>query len=128
MATAIDINDKILTGQETERTPEEETLVMRLGIFNKMRWVAILGVIVVTLVARYAFEIGFPTLPVYIICVFMALYNLVLTKQLRDLQKLSHDLIIPRARQLSYFHIVLDMLALTVLHTELTHRILLQHQ
>ena len=82
------MNDKIPTAQETERTPEEETLVMRLRVFTNMRWVAILGVIVVTLVARYVFHIGFPTLPVYIICVFMALYNLVLTWQVRGLVKL----------------------------------------
>jgi signal transduction histidine kinase len=115
MAKANDITKKILTSQETERTPEEETLVMRLSIFIKMRWVAILGVIIVTLVARYAFKVGFPTLPVYIVCVFMALYNLMLTIQLRELNKLPADLIIPRARRLGYFHIILDMVALTVL-------------
>ena len=114
MATT-NLNDKILTGQEIERTPEEETLVMRLSIFTNMRWVAILGVIVVTLAARYAFDIGFPTLPVYIICVFMALYNLVLIRQVRGLKILPADLVIPRVRQYTYIHIILDMFALIVL-------------
>ena len=109
------MNDKILSGQEIERTPEEETLVMRLRVFNSMRWVAILGVIVVALVARYSFDIGFPTLPVYIICVCMALYNLVLMWQVRGIKNLQPDLIIPRVRQYTYIHIVLDMLALTIL-------------
>ena len=109
------MSDKVLTGRETEHTPEEETLVMRLRVFTTMRWVAILGVIIVTLVARYIFHIGFPTLPVYIICVFMALYNLVLIWQVRGLGKLPPDRVIHRTRQYVYVHILLDMFALIVL-------------
>ncbi len=109
------MSDKIPAGVETERTPEEETLVMRLSVFNKMRWGAILGVIVVTLTARYAFDIGFPTAPVYIVCVLVGLYNLVLVQQVRGLKTLHADLVVPHVRQYTYFHIVLDMLALTVL-------------
>ncbi|OGO24470.1 MAG: hypothetical protein A2144_01775 [Chloroflexi bacterium RBG_16_50_9] len=88
---------------------------MRLRVFTNMRWVAILGVVIVTLVARYAFHIGFPTLPVYIICIFMALYNLVLIQQVRGLGKLRADLVIPRVRRYTYVHILLDMFALTVM-------------
>jgi signal transduction histidine kinase len=115
MAVSNNNTKKILARQESEHTPEEETLVMRLDIFIKMRWVAILGVIVVTLVARYAVHIGFPTIPVYIVCAFMVLYNLLLTRQLRGLNKLSGDQMIAQARRLGYFHIILDMVALTVL-------------
>jgi signal transduction histidine kinase len=113
---AIDIMSVRITGvEDAERTPEEETLVTRLRVFNNMRWVAILGVIIVTLVARYTFHIGFPTLPVYIICVFMVLYNLVLMWQVKSLGKLQADLIIPRVRRYVYTHILLDMVALTIL-------------
>jgi hypothetical protein len=91
------MNDKIPAGIETERTPEEETLVMRLSVFNKMRWGAILGVIVLTLMARYAFDIGFPTAPVYVVCVLVAFYNLVLMQQVRGLSNLRADLVVPRA-------------------------------
>ena len=109
------MSDEISALVKTERTPEEETLVMRLSVFNMMRWAAILGVIVVTLIARYAFDIGFPTLPVYGVGVFVALYNLVLMKQVRGLRTLHADLVIPHVRQYTYIHIVLDMFALTVL-------------
>jgi signal transduction histidine kinase len=109
------MNDKVLTGQENERTPEEETLVMRLRVFTVMRWVAILGVIIATLTARYVFDVGFPTLPVYIVCVFMAIYNLVLMRQVRSIEKLPPELVVRRVRQFTYSHILLDMLALTIL-------------
>ncbi len=115
MTTINTISDKIPVREETERTPEEETLVMRLKVFNNMRWFAILGVIIVTLVARYVFHIGFTTLPVYIVCAFMALYNLVLTQQVRGLKKLPPQRVIPRVRQYTYTHILLDMFALTVI-------------
>jgi signal transduction histidine kinase len=109
------MNDKVLTGRETERTPEEETLVMRLRVFTFMRWVAIIGVVAVTLFGRYVFHIGFPTLPVYIICVFMAIYNLVLMRQVRSIERLPPELVVRRIRQYTYSHILLDMMALTVL-------------
>jgi signal transduction histidine kinase len=108
-------SEKVAAGGVTGHTPEEETLVMRLRVFNNMRWFAILGVIVVTVVARYAFDIGFTTLPVYIVCIFMALYNLVLTQQVRGLKKLPLPRVIPRVRRYTYIHILLDMFALTVI-------------
>jgi signal transduction histidine kinase len=100
---------------ESKRTPEEETLVMRLRVFVNMRWAAILGVIAVTLIARYGFRIGFPTPPIYIICVFIVLYNLVLMWQVNGLVKLMPDRVIPRGRQYVYYDILLDMATLTVL-------------
>ena len=107
--------DRVPQENTFERTPEEETLVMRLRVFTNMRWIAILGVIVVTLAARYAFDIRFPTLPVYIVCIFMAMYNLVLRMQVSYLDKLLEEHVIPRVRRLTYIHIILDMLALITL-------------
>jgi signal transduction histidine kinase len=115
LAATTGMSNKIPALEVTEHTPEEETLVMRLRVFTNMRWFAILGVIVVTLIARYALHIGFDTFPVYIICVFMALYNLVLIQQVRGLEKLSPDRVIPSVRKYTYSHILLDMFALTVL-------------
>ena len=110
------MDSKVLNNVEVvERTPEEETLIMRLRVFNNMRWVAIFGVIVVTLTARYVFHINFPTMPVYIICVFMVLYNLGLMQQVRGIHKLQPDLIVPRVRRYTYSHITLDMVALVIL-------------
>jgi signal transduction histidine kinase len=109
------MNDRTQISRSAERTPEEETLVMRLWIFNRMRWIAILGVITATLVARYVFDIGFSTLPVYIVCVFMAIYNLIMIRQVQGIAVLPPERVIPRIRQFIYFHILLDMFSLTVL-------------
>jgi len=108
---------KKLTREETqaEYTPEEATILMRLRVFVTMRWLAILGVIIATLIASYAFHISFPTTPVYIICVFMALYNFVLLRQTQSLKAKRTGLVVPRARIYSNIHIFLDLITLTVL-------------
>ncbi len=81
------MNNKFLGEQgETEYTPEESALVMRVGVLVNMRWLAILGVIIATLLASQVFHISFSALPVYITCAFMALYNLVMLQQVRNLK------------------------------------------
>jgi len=109
------VSELVLAGELNERTPEEETLVMRLRVFNNMRWFAILGIVIVAEVARYVFDIAFPILPVYIVCIFIGLYNLLLMWQVRGLKKLPEKMVIPKVRQYTYIHIMLDMFALTVL-------------
>ena len=42
---------------ETRFTPEEAALLMRLRVFVTMRYVAVVGVVVATLVASFVFDI-----------------------------------------------------------------------
>ncbi len=101
--------------RDLEYTPEELAVLMRLRVFITMRWLAIIGVIIVTLVASTVFQISFPTLPVYIICAFMASYNLFSFYQVRRLKTERTGLIIRKGRTYSRIHIFLDLLTLTVL-------------
>ena len=98
-----------------EYTPEEVVLLMRIRVSITMRWLAIIGVIIATLVASTVFQIGFPTLPVYILCAFMALYNVVFLYQVRRLKTERAGLVIKKARTYSNIHIFLDLITLTVL-------------
>ena len=64
--------------REKERpglTPEESALVVRIGVFVKMRWLAIAGVLIASLLATQVFDIRFSLIPIYIICAVMTLYN-----------------------------------------------------
>ena len=100
-----------------EQLPEEGALLMRLRVYVNLRWLAILSIVISTLVASQLFHIGFPTLPVYIICVFIALYNLVMLRELRSLNLKKAGSIIHRARTYGNIHIFLDLLSLTaILH------------
>jgi signal transduction histidine kinase len=96
-------------------TPEEAALLMRLSVFVNMRWLAILGIIAATVAASLVFHVGFPTIPVYIICVFLALYNLVFLYQTQRLGREKTGLVVARARTYGYVHIFLDLIALTIL-------------
>jgi len=109
------VNDLLRKEDKTEYTPEEVALLMRLRVFVTMRWLAILGVIIATLVASLLFHISFPTLPVYLTCAFIALYNLALLRQVRSLKSQKAGSVISRARTYSNIVIFLDLLALTVL-------------
>jgi signal transduction histidine kinase len=109
------MNSKFPDEEAAEFIPEEATLIMRIRVFVNMRWLAILGIIVATITASSLFHIGFPTLPVYIICAFVALYNLVFLYQTRSLSKGEPSLLVARARTYGYIHISLDLIALTVL-------------
>ncbi|MFC1990462.1 sensor histidine kinase [Chloroflexota bacterium] len=108
-------NGFLIEEKDTEYLPEGAALLMRLRVFVKMRWLAILGIIIATLVASQVFHIGFSTLPVYLTCAFIALYNLVLLHQLRSLKSEKAGSVIRRARTYGDIHIFLDLLALTVI-------------
>ncbi len=112
----MNLSNQFLTeGDEPERTAEEAALVMRLKVFVIMRWVAILGLVVITLIASMVFHIGFSTLPVYVIAGLMVLYNLVLLRQTRSLETMRADEVIHRVRTYGNTHIFLDLITLTVL-------------
>lgn len=100
---------------KTEYTPEEAALLLRLRVFISMRWLAILGVVSATLTASRVFHISFPTLPVYIISAFMALYNLVLSRQAQSLGVEKAGLVVRKIRTYGNVHIFLDLITLTVL-------------
>ena len=112
----VSLNNQFPTVEgEYERSPEEAALITRLRVFVIMRWFVIPGAIVVTLIASEVFHIGFNTLPVYIICAFMILYNLVLLWQVRSLEAERGDSVIHRARTYGNIHILLDLMTLAVL-------------
>jgi signal transduction histidine kinase len=101
--------------KETGYTPEETALLMRVRVFVAMRWLAIIAIIVAALMGSRVFHIGFSTFPIYVICAFMALYNLMLLFATRSLKALSTGFVVPRARTYGNIHMFLDMMTLTAL-------------
>jgi signal transduction histidine kinase len=109
--------DNLIPKEQSAReyTPEERALLFRLGVYVNMRWLVVLGIIGCTLVASRVFHIGFPTLPVYIICAVIALYNLVLFRWTQSLQKEEAGLVVSKAQTQGNVQILLDLVTLTVL-------------
>jgi signal transduction histidine kinase len=109
--------DNVIPGEQPAReyTPEERALVLRLGVYVNMRWLVVLGIIGCTLFASRVFHIGFPTLPVYIICAVIASYNIVMFRRARNLQTEEPGLIVNKAQAQSNIQILFDLIALTAL-------------
>ena len=98
-----------------EYTPEEATLIQRIHDFINFRWIAAMGVAVLTPFANNVLRIRFPALPVYIIAVGIALYNLIFWFQARSLAPEDTPDLVERARRFAAVQSVVDLLALTVL-------------
>jgi signal transduction histidine kinase len=98
-------------------TPEEVALLARIRIFVTMRWCVVVGTVVATLIASRLFHIGFPTLPVYIICGIIAAYNIILFFQVRNLAASNQKSIVQKTRHIGNIHFFLDLISLTgILH------------
>ena len=95
--------------------PELKALKVRLSVFVRMRWLVVLGIIAVALFARYVFNIGFQTLPVFIICAFLLAYNFWMYAWNRRLAREDNELVIKRAQINGYIQVLLDLAVLTVL-------------
>jgi signal transduction histidine kinase len=80
-----------------------------------MRWLVVLGIIAVALFARYVFNIGFRTLPVFIICAFLLAYNFWMYAWNRRLAREDNELVIKRAQINGYIQVLLDLAVLTIL-------------
>ncbi len=106
-----------LKGEELsfEYTPEEATLIQRIHYFIDFRWVAAIGVAVLTLFANNVLRIRFPALPVYIVAVGIALYNLIFWLYARGLTPEGAPDLVEKARGFAAVQSVVDLLALTVL-------------
>jgi signal transduction histidine kinase len=99
----------------TDYSPEERALILRLRVYVNMRWLAIPAIIIATLVASMVFHIDFPTLPVYVICAIIALYNFLLLRLTQGLEKQKPELVIRRVEAYGNAQVILDLVMLTVL-------------
>jgi signal transduction histidine kinase len=102
-------------GKTRDYNPEERALILRLRVYINLRWLAVPAIVVAAFVASHVFHISFPTLPVYIICLIIALYNLILLLLMRGLKKQEPDLVVGRAEAYGYIQVILDLVMLTAL-------------
>ncbi len=99
----------------TDYSPVERALILRLSVYVNMRWLAILAIIIATLVATKVFGIYLPTIPVYVICVVIAFYNLVFLRLTQDLKAQKPELVVRKADAYGNIQVFLDLVTLTVL-------------
>ena len=99
----------------TDYSPEERALILRLRVYVNLRWVAILAIVISTLVASMVFHISFPTLPVYIICGIIIVYNSILLWLTLRLDREKPESVIRKAELYGNVQVFLDLVILTLL-------------
>src|SRR3989338_2692385 len=93
----------------------KDELIERIYWFIKLRWIAVIGVIVVAFSIRQFFNIPLPIYPIFGIASLLGLYNLAFLIYLNKIQKKSaknQPLII---NNIANMQISLDLLGLTAL-------------
>jgi signal transduction histidine kinase len=95
--------------------PEESTLVRGVEDFIRFRWVAVVGVIVIALLAQVVFRVDFPPLPIFAVAGGIAFYNLLFWLYARALAGEETLSLAAKARRLAYVQSITDLVAITIL-------------
>ena len=98
-----------------EQTPEESTAIRRIQYGINFRWIAIIGVVMITLAANLVFGIRFSTLPILIIAAVIALYNLAFLRYTERLEAEQPDDLIPKVRRYVWVQSAADLVATTAI-------------
>jgi signal transduction histidine kinase/CRP-like cAMP-binding protein len=98
-----------------EQTPEESTAIRRIQYGINFRWIAIFGVVMITLAANVVFGISFSTLPVFLIAGVIALYNLAFLSYTRRLESEQPDDLILKVRRYVWVQSAADLVATTAI-------------
>lgn len=98
-----------------EQTPEESTAIRRIQYGINFRWIAIIGVVLITATANMVFGIHFSTLPIFIIASVIGLYNLAFWRYTERLESAEAPNLIPQVRRYVWVQSVADLVATTAI-------------
>jgi signal transduction histidine kinase/CRP-like cAMP-binding protein len=98
-----------------EQTPEESTAIRRIQYGINFRWIAIIGVVMITLAANVVFGIRFSTVPILLVAAVIALYNLAFLRYTERLEAEQPDDLIPKVRRYVWVQSAADLVATTAI-------------
>ena len=98
-----------------ERTPEESTAIRRIQYGINFRWIAVIGVIAITLLANLVFDVRFPTIPVFALAMIIALYNAAFSSYTKRLESQQPATVIPKVRRYVWVQSATDLVATTAI-------------
>ncbi|MBI3752748.1 MAG: HAMP domain-containing histidine kinase [Deltaproteobacteria bacterium] len=99
-----------LNQAEQKADLREEELAHRLEWFIAIRWITVIFIITATLAAGALFHVSLPTLAIYLIALFIALYNTGFKLYVKYKTLSSTE-----ARRFAFIQSMLDILSLTIL-------------
>lgn len=99
----------------SEEAPEESTAIRRIRYGINFRWLAVIGVVLITLTANLAFGIRFSTLPIFLIAAIIALYNFAFWRYTERLEYGEDPQVILKVRRYVWVQSAADLLATTAI-------------
>jgi signal transduction histidine kinase len=94
---------------------QEDGLIERIYWLIKLRWIAILGVVLTILFAKQVLKVPLNNISLSSIAAFLAIYNLIFIFYLKRLEKITPAQLILIANRIANVQISLDLLSLTML-------------
>jgi signal transduction histidine kinase len=98
-----------------EQTPEESTAIRRIQYGINFRWIAIIGVVMITFTANMVFGVRFSTLPILVIAAVIALYNLCFLRYTKRLDVEEPEDLLPKVRRYVWVQSAADLVATTAI-------------
>jgi signal transduction histidine kinase len=98
-----------------EQTPEESTAIRRIQYGINFRWIAIIGVVLITATANMVFGIRFSTLPIFVIASIIGLYNLLFRWYTERMEAAEAPDLIPHVRRYVWVQSATDLVATTAI-------------
>lgn len=100
-----------------EPVPQNVRLIKRTYWFIRLRWIAIAGVVVATILAGKLFNISLQQKSIYIVCAMLFLYNVGVFLLLTHFKNRNHDkdIYFPAVKKIINLQISADLIFLTVL-------------
>src|SRR4030042_5445135 len=99
----------------SQYTPEERALILRVGVYVRLRWLVVLGIVAATLIGSLVFDISFSTIPVYIISAVIAIYNLIMFLWTNRLKAQPTGAVLKKAETAANIQVLTDLVILTIL-------------
>ncbi len=98
-----------------EEAPEESTAIRRIQYGINFRWIAVVGLVLITLTANLVFGIRFSPVPILLIALIIALYNLAFRRYTERLEAEEHPMVIPKVRRYVWVQSAADLVATTAI-------------
>jgi signal transduction histidine kinase len=98
-----------------EQTTEESTAIRRIQYGINFRWIAVIGVVLITATANLVFHIRFSTLPILVIALVIAIYNLIFRRYTERLEAAEATDVIVRVRRYVWVQSATDLVATTAI-------------
>lgn len=98
-----------------EEAPEESTAIRRIQYGINFRWIAVVGVVLITLTANVVFGIRFSALPILFVAAIIGLYNLAFWRYTERLEAQGGPGVIPMVRRYVWVQSAADLVATTAI-------------